>query len=77
MSFNKKSLQNFVKNNYLLDVETNESLFNSGIIDSFGLVELIAFLEDENKIIIPHSDITLKNFDTIDLIVKYMSSKTI
>jgi acyl carrier protein len=40
-------------------------LFSSGIVDSFGVLELIAFLEDAFKIDIDVNKFELRDFDTV------------
>lgn len=40
-------------------------LFSSGIVDSFGVLELIAFLEDAFKIDLDPSQHDIEEFDTV------------
>ena len=51
-------------------IRPDESLFTSGIVDSFGVLELVAFLEDSFRITIDLSRHPLTAFDTIDKIVR-------
>ncbi len=44
----------------------DEPLMSSGIIDSFGLLEVIAFLEDSFHVTIDPSRQNLAEFDTVD-----------
>jgi len=44
-------------------------LFSTGVIDSFGVLELIAFLEDTFAITIDTSRHDLVEFDSVDRIV--------
>ena len=43
-------------------------LFSSGLVDSFGVLELIAFLEDEFSIEIDTNTHEIRDFDTIHMI---------
>ena len=52
-----------------------ESLVDSGMLDSFTLTDLAAELETTFGIKIPDSDLTPRKFDTIDKIDAYVSSK--
>lgn len=52
----------------LLKIDT--PLFSSGVIDSFGILELIAFLEDRFHVEIHPSQHDLLEFDTIEHIVQ-------
>lgn len=47
----------------------DEPLLSAGIIDSFGVLELITFLEDTFRITIDPAQHQLIEFDTIDGIV--------
>jgi acyl carrier protein len=48
----------------------DEPLFSSGAIDSFGVLELIAFLEKQFGIVIDIQRYQLQHFDTIPSILK-------
>lgn len=45
----------------------DQPLISSGIIDSFALVELSVFIEEELGARIPDPDMTVANFDTVRL----------
>jgi acyl carrier protein len=47
------------------EVKENESLTETGVIDSIGLLQLIDHLESSYKIEIPMDLITPENFDTL------------
>ncbi|MDR3670060.1 MAG: phosphopantetheine-binding protein [Holophaga sp.] len=47
------------------------SLFESGLIDSFGILELIASLEEELGVKVPDSELLPSRFETVDKIVAY------
>jgi acyl carrier protein len=53
-----------------------ESLFESGLLDSFSLTDLIGELESAFAIRIPDSDCTPRRFDSIASIVAYIESRT-
>ena len=59
-----------------LAVSPAESLFESGILDSFGLTDLVAALELEFGIQIPDSDLRPANFSSIQAINQYLESRT-
>lgn len=46
----------------------DQELFTSGIIDSFGVLELISFLESTYNIVIDTQLHELKEFDSVNLI---------
>jgi acyl carrier protein len=48
---------------------TDQPLISSGVIDSFALVELSVFIEEEFGVAVPDPDMTAANFDTVELAV--------
>jgi acyl carrier protein len=53
----------------------DESLFASGLLDSFALTDFVSGLEEEFGISIPDSDLSARKFDTLDKIAAYLSVK--
>jgi acyl carrier protein len=47
----------------------DDPLISSGIIDSFGVLEVIAFLEDTFRVAIDPTRLAVKEFETINRIV--------
>lgn len=67
---------NFLKkNNIKKKIDLNKSLLEENIIDSFGVVELISFLEAKSKKKIDLTDLNKKNFGSINKMVKYFNSR--
>ena len=53
----------------------DESLFASGLLDSFALPDFVSGLESEFHVTIPDSDLSARKFDTIDKVEAYLASK--
>ena len=53
-----------------------DSLFESGLLDSFTLTDLVSALETEFSIRIPDSDLTPRKFDSIARIEAYVESRS-
>jgi acyl carrier protein len=51
------------------ELHDDDALFSTGIIDSFGVLELIAFLEDTFAITIDTTRHELSEFDSVDKVV--------
>ena len=51
-------------------VTYDEELVDRGVIDSMGLMNLIAFLEERVGVRVPDDEVMLENFATINAIVK-------
>ena len=52
-----------------------ESLVDEGILDSFGLAELMALLESAYGVKVPDGDLSLVTFESIDKIAAYVAAK--
>jgi len=52
-----------------------DSLLQRGVIDSMGVMELIAFLRDEFGIAVADEDITESNLGTMTDIARYVSTQ--
>ncbi len=53
----------------------DESLFDSGLLDSFGLPDLISAMEKEFSIQVPDSDLNPRKFDSVERIEEYLDSR--
>lgn len=53
----------------------DESLFDSGVLDSFALTDLVAKLEEEYGIRIPDGDLNPRKFETLDKIAEYVEER--
>jgi len=64
-----EKIRHFLKTQGFLNEKTalqeNESLSETGVIDSITLLQLVDFLESEYKIEIPVEMLTPENFDTL------------
>ena len=56
--------------------EPEESLFDSGLLDSFALPDMVGALEREFGISIPDSDLHPRKFESIARIESYLESRT-
>jgi acyl carrier protein len=57
-----------------LAVAADESLFESGVLDSFALTDMVSALEKEFAIRIPDADLTPRKFDSIERTESYIES---
>jgi len=53
----------------------DESLFESGMLDSFALPDLVTALEQEFSIRIPDADLNPRKFDSVARIEEYLGSR--
>jgi len=50
----------------------NEDLLSSGILDSLGILQLVAFIEKSFGIRIPDEDVVFDNFQSVSAMVDYL-----
>lgn len=73
MSDVRSKIKNFLNESLEVDISSisdSEELFTSGLIDSFSLIELLEFLEQELNFTVDFAEIIVDDFDTIDALVK-------
>lgn len=66
-------LKEEISNEPLDDIDVNEDLLGSGIVDSLGMMRLVVFLEKEFQKKIGPEDMTVENFKTVQSISDYLS----
>lgn len=55
--------------------DADESLFESGLLDSFALPDLVSAIEHQFAVKVPDADLNPRKFDSISRIDSYLSSK--
>ena len=73
-------VRSFIEDNFLFredrtGLSDSESLLDAGLIDSTGILELVAFLETEFAIRMADAEIVPANLDSIKAIVAYVQGK--
>jgi acyl carrier protein len=58
-----------------VEIDPDESLFDSGILDSFALTDVITDVEREFSIKVPDADLTPRKFNSIARIVSYIEAR--
>ncbi len=57
-------------------IESGENLLLSGLVDSLGVMRLVAFIESRFGFKVPAGDVKLANFETLEAIVGYVAART-
>ena len=74
-----ETVRDFVIENFLFGedgmLKEETSFLDSGIIDSTGILELIAFLEEIYGLTIGDEEIVPENFDTLGNVVRFLERK--
>lgn len=55
--------------------DPEESLFDSGVLDSFGLPDMVSALEKEFGLAVPDADLNPRKFDSLARIENYVTSR--
>ena len=75
----RAKVHQFIRKNFLFDEKTpladDQSLLGSGVVDSTGILELIAFLEETCRVKFEDSELVADNFDSIDRIAGFIMAK--
>lgn len=61
----KYILREIIKNEDY-SIQDDEPLITNGLINSFSLVQIAVFIEEEFQVKIPDTDLTVENMDTIN-----------
>ncbi|HVI74261.1 MAG TPA: acyl carrier protein [Anaeromyxobacteraceae bacterium] len=71
-------LREFIERNFWVrdGVGDDNSLLDSGILDSTGLVEVVTFLESRFEIAIADTEIIPENFETIARMSAFVARRT-
>ena len=57
------------------NIDLEENFFEAGLIDSFGVIEIISYLEKKYKIRINDNEITKEKFGSLNKMSKLVSEK--
>lgn len=75
----REQIRDFILQNFILekpeDLVDGESMLNKGIIDSTGVLELVAFIESTFGITVEDDELSRDNLDSINNIVCYLERK--
>lgn len=74
----KSVIRNYIEENvfeHQNKIKDDTLIFREGYFDSMGFVSLISFLENDFRITTLDGDIMEENFESINAIAKYVTSK--
>jgi acyl carrier protein len=76
----RESIRGYVVTNFLFGDASplqsdSMSLLDNGIIDSVGVMELVAFLEQDHGLEIEDEDLVPENLDSVDNLVGFVTRK--
>jgi len=56
-------------------IDANDNLLADGMVDSMGMLRLVAHIDEKWNIRVPPDDFTIENFKTIAAIEAYLTSR--
>ena len=68
-------VENFLYMRPNATVNERDSLLEKGIVDSMGVMELVAFLEDEFGVVMRDTEITEANLGSLGAIARFVTSR--
>lgn len=77
----RETLRDFVAENFMLGAKADvpadgESLVGNGVIDSTGVLELVAFVEEQFGLFVEDDELIPENLDSISNIIGFVARKT-
>jgi acyl carrier protein len=76
----REIIREFIHKNFILDegdhLKDEDSLLEKGVIDSTGVLELVAFIEEKYGITVEDEELIPENLDSIRNIAEFIWQKT-
>jgi acyl carrier protein len=78
----KETVRGFIKSTFLFgapDAKLNDgdSFLETGMIDSTGILELVAFVEDQFGIEVADTELVPENLDSVEKLVAFIERKKV
>lgn len=70
-------IKEFIEKNIRKQVEVEENIFKSGIVNSLFTMQLIMFLEETFNITVENEEMNIENFSSVLAITNYVNNKLI
>lgn len=78
MALERTKLLDYLSNNLgveIADIDDETPLFSSGLLDSFTMVDVIMFIEQEGGIKLNPTEVNLDNLDSVGKILRFIGSR--
>lgn len=75
MSEIQAALSNFISSEFADNgqpVAADTNLLAAGLVDSIGMMRLIAFIDEQFKLSVPPEDVTIENFVSVEAMTGYI-----
>ncbi len=76
----RATLRTYIMDNFLMSddqsaLDNGQSLLDTGVIDSTGVLELIQFLEEQFEFAVDDDELVPENLDSVDNLVAFVGRK--
>lgn len=68
-------LENFLFSDDESELNNEDSFLDMGVVDSTGIMEVIAYIEDEFEVNVEDEEMIPENLDSINSLVAYLTKK--
>jgi methoxymalonate biosynthesis acyl carrier protein len=73
----KASIKEFISKSINIEnIDENEDLFDTGIVNSLFSIQLVTFVEKKFDIIVTVDDLDIENFKSVTALYNFVQSKT-
>jgi acyl carrier protein len=72
----RRDVRAFLQNDLsrdLTDVDDSTSLLQAGVLDSLGVMQLVAFLQQRFDLVVADDDLVPENLESVDAIVAFVT----
>ncbi|GAF86113.1 unnamed protein product [marine sediment metagenome] len=76
----QETLKQFISEELLNTRDTidgDDNLLIDGMVDSIGMLRLVAFIEESYNLKVPYEDLTIENFGTVTVIADYLQRRQV
>ena len=72
----RERLRRFIQDSFLVDdFQDEDSFLATGMVDSLGLMQLVAFIESEFAMKVSDSELVPENFDSVACVAAFVERK--
>ena len=73
----KESIKGFISKTININIDDDEDLFDSGIVNSLFSIQLVTFVEKNFNLIVTVDDLDIENFKSVNAVYNFVQNKTI
>jgi acyl carrier protein len=74
---NREHIRQFIRESFLVDdFSDDQSFLATGLIDSLGILQLVAFVESRFALRVPDTDLVPDHFDSVSRLADYVDRRT-